>query len=202
MSRPELLHFRTELEKAKNSLNKYVARILQTRGWSTRLGTISQSVPIDWLDAARNNTQRIRDKFRDEKVEVVINCDEVCRTYTYAILPFHIYTVFIQTFVLFHSRSNNFIVPKGTHRVGTSTQVHNEKIGITVMVSAEFRSSSLLPPFIIFTGEYGQTLMIEWNHFEKAKVVFNKTHWSTEETCILYLDFVCDFFTNKRIGKL
>lgn len=110
-------------------------------------------------------------------------------------------SLIFQTFVLFHSQPKTFIVPKGTHRVGTSTQVHNEKLGMTVMVSAEFRSSSLLPPFIIFTGEYGKNLMVEWKHFDKAKVVFNKTHWSTEETCILYLDFVCDFFANRRIGK-
>jgi hypothetical protein len=53
--------------------------------------------------------------FKNEKVDVVINADE--------------------TFVLFHMKDTRLIVPQGIKRVGTSTQVDNEKMGATVLIS-------------------------------------------------------------------
>jgi hypothetical protein len=77
--------------------------------------------------------------FKNEKVDVVINADE--------------------TFVLFHMKDTRLIVPQGIKRVGTSTQVDNEKMGATVLISCKFWTSMILPPMVIFTSVYGAKLM-------------------------------------------
>jgi hypothetical protein len=90
--------------------------------------------------------------FKNEKVDAVINADE--------------------TFVLFHMKDTYLIVSQGIKRVGTSTQVDNEKMGATVLISCEFRTSMILPPMVIFTGVYGAKLMLQWENFEDGEVLF------------------------------
>jgi hypothetical protein len=69
-------------------------------------------------------------------------------------------------------KENRLIVPQGVKRVGTSTQVDNEKMGATVLISCEFRTSMILPPMIFFTGVYGAKLMREWEKLEDGKFLF------------------------------
>jgi hypothetical protein len=135
-----------------NSVRIFLKRTLSKYKYSVRKNYISQSVPVDWRSKAEENTLRIRNLFKKEDVDVVINADE--------------------TFVLFHMQDGRLIVPTGMKRVGTAAQVDNDKMGATVLIGCEFRTSTILPPMIIFTGVYGAKLMRQWENFEDGKVTF------------------------------
>jgi hypothetical protein len=118
------------------------------RHWSVRKISISQSVPVDWRKKAEDNSTRIRERFRLENVDVVVNADE--------------------TFLLFHPFGEKLLAPLGVKHVGTAVQVDNEKFGATVMIACEYWTSSILPPMVIFTGVYCAKLMTEWAKFPKG----------------------------------
>jgi hypothetical protein len=112
----------------QNTFHKFMSRVLKRNQWSVRKITISQSVPVDWRQKAEMNSARIREKFREENVDVVVNADE--------------------TFLLFHPFGEKLIAPTGIKRVGSAVQVDNEKWGATVIISCEFRTSSILPSYL------------------------------------------------------
>ena len=60
------------------------------------------------------------------------------------------------------------------------------------MVTLDLLSSSLLRPFIIFTGKFGKNLMKKWQHYEGSIVLFIQNHWMTAETNILYLKYIAE----------
>jgi hypothetical protein len=108
-------------------------------------------VPVDWCKKAEQNSARIREKFRAEDVDVIMNADE--------------------TFFLFHPFGDKLLAPTGIKRVGSAVQVDNEKWGATVMIACEYRTSSILPPMIIFTGVYCAKLMTQWAKYPKGNFV-------------------------------
>lgn len=166
----------------KNTTNRYIQRVLARNQYSVRKMTISQSVPVDWRTKAEENALRIRSKFKEEKVDVVINADE--------------------TFLLFHPLGERLIAPKGVKRVGTAMQVDNEKWGATVMIACEYKTSSIIPPMVIFTGVYCAKLMAHWANFDKAKVIFNESHWMTNNAAIIYITHLMNIFRGKTIGLI
>ena len=125
---------KTFVEGKRNTLQKFISRVLKRNRWSVRKISILQSIPVDWRQKAEENSARIREKFTMENVDVVVNADE--------------------TFLLFHPFGDKLIAPTGIKRVGTAVQVDNEKWGATVMIACEYRTSSILPPMMIFTGVY------------------------------------------------
>jgi hypothetical protein len=139
------------IEGKRNTLQKFISRVLKRKRWSVRKITISQSVPVDWRNKAEQNSERIRERFRSENVDVVINADE--------------------TFLLFHPFGEKLLAPMGVKRVGTAVQVDNEKFGATVMIACEYRTSSILPPMVIFTGVYCAKLMTQWAKYSKGMLV-------------------------------
>jgi hypothetical protein len=144
--------------------------------------SILQSVPVDWRSKAEQNISRIREKFLSEKVDVVVNADE--------------------TFLLFHPLGDWLVAPTGVKSVGTVVQADNEKFGATVLIACEYKTSSILPPMIIFTGVYGAKLMSQWAGFDKAKVIFNESYWMTSNTAIIYIACLRSIFQGKRIGLI
>lgn len=60
-----------------------------------------------------------------------------------------------ETFICFHERNSRLLVPSGEKRVGSAAEL-NEKEGCTLMVTMDMLPSSLLRPFIIFTGKCGK----------------------------------------------
>jgi hypothetical protein len=136
------------VEGKRNTMSKFLSRVLKRRHWSARKISISQSVPVDWRKKAEDNSTRIRERFRSENVDVVVNADE--------------------TFLLFHPFGEKLLAPLGVKQVGTAVQVDNEKFGATVMIACEYRTSSILPPMVIFTGVYCAKLMTEWAKFPKG----------------------------------
>ncbi len=75
-------------------------------------------------------------------------------------------------------QDHKLIVPTGIKRVGTAAQVDNEKVGVTVLISCEFKTSMILPPMVIFTGVYSTKLMHQWEAFEEGKNIFS--------VCLIY----------------
>jgi len=131
----------------RDTLQKFISRTLQRNNWSVRKMTISQSIPVDWRIKSEQNCAWIRQRFLKEDVDVVVNEDE--------------------TFLLFHPFGENLTAPRGVKHVGTAMQVDNERFGATVMIACEFRTSSILPPMIIFTGAHCAKLMTDWCSYPK-----------------------------------
>ena len=142
---------------------------------------MSQSIPCDWKELAIAGALRVRNRFREEDVEVVIAADE--------------------TFLRFHEASSTVVAPKSVKRVGTAIK-SNEKEGCTLMVSMEMITSQLLPPFVIFKGQFGKILMKNWQKYSKSTVLFTSKHWMTSETNILYLQYLIYLFKGRKIGLI
>jgi hypothetical protein len=83
----------------------------------------------------------MRVKFRTQNIDVVMNADE--------------------TFLLFHPFGEKLLAPTRIKHVETAVQVDNEEWGATVMIAFEYRTSSILPPMVMFTGVYYAKLMTQ-----------------------------------------
>ena len=164
-----------------DKLCNFVTRTLEYFNFCVRKSTVSQSIPRNWRDLAIAGALRTRNRFREEDVQVVIAADE--------------------TFLRFHEASSTVVAPKGAKRVGAAMK-SNEKEGCTLMVSMEMISSQLLPPFVIFKGQFGKTLMKKWQTYSKSSVLFTSNHWMTAETNILYLQYLIGLFTGRKIGLI
>ena len=171
------------LDKAGNTNNFYIflKRSLQRINFTDRKATISQQIPIDWKDQARDGAARVLKTFREKNVGAVMAADE--------------------TFIRFHERNSRILVPSGEKRVGSAAKF-NEKEGCTLMVTMDLLSSSLLRPFIIFTGKFGKTLMKQWQSYKDSIVLFTSNHWMTAETNVLYLQYIADLYKGRgmRVG--
>ena len=165
--------------ESRKKLANFVSRTLDYFGFCVRKSTVSQSIPNNWKDLAMKGAERVRNKFKNEDVSVVISADE--------------------TFLRFHESSSQLLAPKGAKRVGTAIKC-NEKEGCTLMVSMEMMSSHVLPPFVIFKGEFGKTLMKKWQKYSNSTVLFTSNHWMTVETNILYFKYLKGLFPGRKIG--
>lgn len=67
------------------------------------------------------------------------------------------------------------------------------------MVTMDLLSSSLLRPFIIFTGKFGKNLMKQWQSYKDSIVLFTSNHWMTAETNVLYLRYIADLYKGRRM---
>jgi hypothetical protein len=81
-------------------------------------------------------------------------------------------------------------------------QVDNEKFGATIMIACEYRTSTILPPMIIFPGVYCTKLMRHWANYDRVNVILNKSHWMTSNTAIIYISFLMNIFNGKKIGLI
>ena len=160
----------------------FITRSLNLFGYTLRKKTISQKIPIDWRQRSEEGAKRCRDKMLAENVDVLISSDE--------------------TFMKFHESGSMVLAPVGAKRIGSALKI-KEKEGCTVMVSIEMFSSRLLPPFVIFKGVFGATLMTKWQDYKTSAVLFTENHWMTAETNILYLQYLLDMYDyKKRIGLI
>jgi hypothetical protein len=79
-------------------------------------------------------------------------------------------------------------------------QADNEKWGATVMIACEYKTSSILPPMIIFTGVYGA--MSQWANCDRAKVIFNESHWMTSNAAVIFISYLASMLPGRRIGLI
>ena len=108
------------LDGSANAFTQWTLRSLKRMNFSCRRKSLSQSIPLYWKDKALCGAERVRNRFQEENVEVVLAEDE--------------------TFLKFHERSDTYIVPKGTKRIGSSGKF-DEK-GCTLMVTMDMLSSN------------------------------------------------------------
>ena len=78
-------------QRKKTSLSQFITRCMNRIGFSNRKCCIGQAVPDDWYEQAIAAAKDIRETFKNENVDVVVNAD--------------------QTFVNFHPESNYVIAP-------------------------------------------------------------------------------------------
>jgi hypothetical protein len=55
---------------------------------------------------------------------------------------------------------------------------------------------------IIFTGVYGAKLMKHWVDFDRAKVIFNESHWMTSNATMIYITHLMNMFKGKKWFEL
>lgn len=179
----ELTEFRKTYLKAgdTNSLNTFLTRSLNAIGFTVRKITVSQKIPANWYALAKEGARRVRETMLAEDVEVFIAADEF--------------------FMRFNEQDDHVVAPRGIKRVGTALK-RDEKLGCTAIAAMEMFSSRLLPPFMVFKGEFGKTLMKQWKEYNRSTVVFTSKHWMTSETSILFLKMLIALFPKKRIGLL
>ena len=110
--------FNNVMNKGGNTNHFYIflKRSLQKIHFTERKATISQKIPIDWKDKARQGAARVVKVFRDKNVGAVMAADE--------------------TFIHFHERHSRILVPTGEKHVGSAMKI-NEKDGCTLMVTMD-----------------------------------------------------------------
>ena len=159
-------------------MHKFIERTLKAINFTTRKSSIAQKVPDNWKELALVGAEQVRTLFLKEKVEVVLAGDE--------------------TFLKFHEKDDNLLVPRGVKRVGTASKI-DEKDGCTLMVTMDMASSQLTTPFIIFKGTFGARLMKEWSGYKTSTVLFTENHWQTSSTVIIYLESLRKLYPTKRV---
>ena len=118
--------------------------------FTDRKTSIAQKIQDDWRKIALNEAERVRKLFHSNCVKRIFSVDE--------------------TNVKFHEVSKTLLAPQGTKRVGTACSIPSSD-GCTVMVTMDMLTSQLTPPFIIYKGTFGGTLMKQWESFCSGKIV-------------------------------
>ena len=150
----------------RGSFCQWICRAMSKAVYADRKKSITKKVPVNWKPLALQGAERVRKLFASKGVRYIINADE--------------------TFLRFHEVSGRYIVPKGEEHVGIASKM-SEKDGCTLMVSMEWRTSSLIMPFMIFNGGFGKRLMNQWKNHDKSTVLFTEKHWQTQYTMKIYL---------------
>ena len=104
-----------------------------------------------------------------------------------------------ETFVNFYECIDLSLVPKGTKKVASALKI-NEKEGCTVMVTLDMLGNRVLPPLIVFSGNFGKTNMKRYRSVTKATILFTKTHWMTVHCLKLYFKYLSLYYPGKKIG--
>ena len=159
------------------SLNTSIARSLDYCGFKARKSSVCQKLPHEWKLLALVGALRVRTKFSEANVDIVLSADE--------------------TFVKFHEYSDLSLVPKGTKKVASALKF-NEKEGCIVMVTLDMIDNRVLPPFIVFAGSFGKTNMRKYKSVTKATVLFTKTHWMTVHCLMLYFEYLSSYYPGKK----
>ena len=167
--------------EAQKKLTVFLHRAIGKMGFSVRKTTVSQKIPEDWRRLSELGAKRVRERFRDADVDVVLAADE--------------------TFIRFHETSGIVIAPQGEKRIGAAAQI-DDKAGCTVLPTLDMTASRLLAPMVIFNGVFGATLMKKWQSYTDSLVMFTEKHWMTTETFILYVAWLMEHFKGKRIGLI
>lgn len=166
--------------KGDSKSNKFLTRAIAKAGFSDRMKTVSQAIPENWRELAIEGAARARATFIREKVEIALAADE--------------------TFIRFNESGNRWLALKGSRRVGCA--VHMDlKYGCTVIPTMNMLASQLLKPFVVFSGQFGATLMKKFQDYTNSRVVFTETHWIAETMC-MYCSHLIECFPGKCIGLL
>ena len=131
---------------ARIQLSRWLARLLDRIGFSSRKGTVSQKIPENWKELSLTFSREVLKYFQENNVDVVVCSD--------------------QTFLNYLLEDDKLLVPTGTRRVGTLVEGPDHRKGITLMLSSyaekgddgRIKRTGVLPPFMVFNGKTGATL--------------------------------------------
>ena len=182
-----------EKGSAASGFTNWLKRCLERAGWSLRKNSVGQTVPEDWRQKAEANAKRIRERFKEEDVEVTINAD--------------------QTFVNFFMEETQVVAPKGTKRVGGKIKADVKK-GFTLMVACNMDTSKIEAPFSVFNGtklckaKYPERTLAykhrDWRNLapgKTGKTAFQQKHWFDEDITMEWFDWQLDvLYPGKKVG--
>ena len=174
------LNSKNILTGSANSFTQCTLISLKQMNFSCRRKSLSQSIPIDWKYKSLHGAERDRNRFQDENVEVVISEDD---------------------FLKFHERSDTYIVPKVTKRIGSSGK-YDEKTGCTLMVTVDMLSSKLVEPMMIFIGSFGERNQRKYLPPNKNLVLFTPSYVQTSKTTVVYLEYLKKYTMTKGLLNL
>jgi hypothetical protein len=140
--------------------SQWLTRVLKRHRFYVRQESISQRVPVDWLQICIDATASIRETMLSAGVTRLINADEM--------------------FLQYYPKETHLIAPTNANSVG-SNRSEDSKKGCTVMVACEMFQSQIIAPMVIMTGTPDGTLsrrVANWNG--PSKVTFHPKHWITK----------------------
>ena len=179
---------------ASAQLSHWVTRLLKQIGFSSRKETVSQKVPENWVELSKAFSIAMLEKFRTARVDVVLCAD--------------------QTFIRYRLAKEKLLVPKGLRRVGTTTVEHDERKGVTLMLTAYVEknwrtgdlASGVLPPFLVFNGKTGATLDNRYSDWcqrpgHSGSMNFQSKHWFDAVITLRWVNWLVDQFPRgTRLG--
>jgi hypothetical protein len=164
------------------NLSQWLSRVLARHRFSVRKESISQTVPLNWLQVCCDACGLIRSIMKSANVTRLINADEM--------------------FLQFYPKETYLIAPMNSKRVG-SNRTEDGKKGCTVMVASEMFASQIIAPMIIMTGTPDGTLsrrFASWNG--PSKITFHPTHWMDKKGCCIYLEWLRSCYPGEKIGLI
>lgn len=160
------------------ALSQWVSRRLDGNGWSICAEHAVPQVPLDWYETAIKTSSELRCFMRS--VDVLISADEM--------------------FLHFFPRE----IPRGGGASGKASV--ESKLGSTVVLSCEFFSSMVLPPFILMTGDQDGPLARKFGTWSEdggdAEICLQPSHRMDIGAAKKYLEFIASLFPGKRIGLI
>jgi hypothetical protein len=163
-------------------LSQWLKRVLERNDFSVRKESISQTVPLDWVQIAVEATKQIRETMKAAGVTKLVNMDEV--------------------FLNYYPKETHLIAPQGVKRVG-SNRGEDEKKGCTIAVGCEMFESVIMAPFLIMDGTPTGYLSRRYNEWEgPATIKFQAKHWMDNPTAMIYLNWLKSCYPNDKIGLI
>lgn len=164
------------------SLSQWVARVLERHRFSIRKESISQTVPVNWLQICLDACALICSIMRSAGVTRLVNADEM--------------------FLQFYPKETHLIAPTNARRVG-SNRAEDAKKGCTVMVACEMFQSQIIAPMIIMTGQPDGTLSRRFSSWDgPSKVTFHPKHWMDKDGCCTYLEYLASCYPGEKVGLI
>ena len=117
--------------------SQWLSRVLERHRFSIRKESISQTVPVGWLQICLDACTLIRSIMKAAEVTRLVNADEM--------------------FLQYYPKETHLIAPCNVERVG-SNRAEDAKKGCTVMVACEMFQSQLIAPMVSMTGKAEGTL--------------------------------------------
>ena len=165
-----------------SGFSQWMSRVLGRHRFSIRKESISQTVPVNWLQICVDACALIRSSMKSAGVTRLINADEM--------------------FFQFYPKEMHLIAPTNSRRVG-SNRSEDSKKGCSVMVACEMFQSQIIAPLIIMTGKPTGTLSRRYDCWDgPSKITFHPKHWMTKEGCCIYLEWLCSCYPGEKIGLI
>lgn len=142
------------------NLSQWLNRVLKRHHFSVRKESISQTVPVNWIEICLAATKLICATMRNAGVTRLVNADEM--------------------FLQFYPKESQLIAPSNVKRFG-SNRSEDEKKGCTVMVGCEMFTSQLIAPMVIMTGTPTGTLSRKFSDWDGCSKVRLSIHLQLDE---------------------